>query len=320
MNTKLAIAIPTYNRSEIVRNNLLSMIEEIKEYNIPIYISDDSDNLKTQMMVKDLKKEYEFIFYKRNETEKGFDNNCFKTLQLPKSEYVWLLTDSMGIKKGGIAKVLKIISENEYDFVAVNDQTGNLKMPSKYYTNANDIFRDLGWYLTQTASTIYNSKLLNDFTEIENKYYKNFPQVTIIFNKLLSSKQRFYWLENKLIYANKNKKSYWSSEVFDVFITDWSKLVLDLPEVYSKNDKLTVIKNHDKYTKLFSIKNILKYRLKNIFNIYVFIKNYKYLRIASDTNILILFILSITPIPMRKNLDKYITNKLEKKKHYAKHI
>ena len=43
-NTTLAIAIPTFNRAETVHENLLSLIPEIKEYSIPIYISDGKEN------------------------------------------------------------------------------------------------------------------------------------------------------------------------------------------------------------------------------------------------------------------------------------
>jgi len=43
-NKRLSIAISSYNRSEILKENLLLMLDEIKEFSIPIYISDDSTN------------------------------------------------------------------------------------------------------------------------------------------------------------------------------------------------------------------------------------------------------------------------------------
>ena len=62
-NTKLAIAIPTFERAEIVDASIRSLISEIKDYSIPIYISDNSPDNKTETVIYELKKQYEFIYY-----------------------------------------------------------------------------------------------------------------------------------------------------------------------------------------------------------------------------------------------------------------
>jgi len=104
-NKKLAIAIPTYNRASIVKENILLMLNEIKRYSIPLYISDDSNNEETKLVVVDLKKEYDYIYYYKNQPGLGHDKNCIRTLALPNEEYIWYLGDSIIIEDGGIKNV-----------------------------------------------------------------------------------------------------------------------------------------------------------------------------------------------------------------------
>ena len=55
MNEKLGIVIPTYERSEILKENFVLMLEEIQKYSIPIFISDDSKDLKTEEWANELR-------------------------------------------------------------------------------------------------------------------------------------------------------------------------------------------------------------------------------------------------------------------------
>jgi len=84
----LAIAIPTFNRAETLRSNLPSLILEIKEYSIPIYVSDNSANDDTKEVINELRKQYEFLFYYKNTKDLGHDKNSFYVAQLPESDYV----------------------------------------------------------------------------------------------------------------------------------------------------------------------------------------------------------------------------------------
>ena len=82
------------------------MLPEIKEFSIPIFISDDSKDCDTKNVIQELNGIYEYIFYYKNTPSLGHDHNIFHTLGLAKSDYVWMLGDSMLIKKGAIAKAI----------------------------------------------------------------------------------------------------------------------------------------------------------------------------------------------------------------------
>jgi glycosyltransferase involved in cell wall biosynthesis len=160
-NNKLAIAIPTYNRAAILRENILLMLGEIRRFSIPVYISDDSTNNETEIVFQEIKKVYEYIYYYKNSPSLGHDKNCLRTIGLPSEDYVWYLGDSNIIKPFGIEKILNIINNNDFDFVSVNVSTRELDLSDKLITDGNQLLFDLGWHLTMTSATIYSKRIHN---------------------------------------------------------------------------------------------------------------------------------------------------------------
>ena len=55
MNNNLAIFIPTYNRPKILKSNLVNIINQAQEFEIPVYVSDDSNN-KTKIIIEEYEK------------------------------------------------------------------------------------------------------------------------------------------------------------------------------------------------------------------------------------------------------------------------
>jgi hypothetical protein len=272
-NTKLAIAIPTYNRAEILKENLLYMFDDIKKYSIPIYISDDSTNQDTELMISELKKNYEYIYYYKNEPALGHDKNCFATLQLPEEEYIWYLGDSVMVKQDTIKTVLKILENEHIDFLFINEKSRKLDEASGIYDDKNKILLKFGWHLTQTGATIYSKKSLLNIANIELNKVKNFPQFVLIF-KSLQEKFQIYWMNEKNISINSKKKSYWNSKVFEVFIDDWTRAVMYLQGDYEGTSLEQCILNHSKYTQIFSFKTLINLRANGSFNNNIY-KKYK---------------------------------------------
>lgn len=219
-NSMLSVAIPTYNRTDILISNLQSILDELIEHQIAVYISDDSNNEETEIAIQELQTIHPLIFYFKNEPKLGHDKNCIRTLSIPKQEYIWYLGDSMIPKKGAIRKILKVLLDNDFDFVSVNAEGRRLDKESKVYTDAPVAFSDIGWHLTMSGATIYKKAAL-ELEKIDISKCSNFPQLAIIFKNF--NKKKMYWINEKLISSNINKKSYWSSRVLDVFVIDYHK-------------------------------------------------------------------------------------------------
>jgi hypothetical protein len=295
-NNKLAIAIPTYNRAAILKENILLMLEEIKKFSIPVYISDDSTNNETEIIVQEIKNDYEYIYYYKNSPSLGHDKNCLRTISLPFEDYVWYLGDSIVIDTNGIRKILDVIeSNNNYDFVSVNVFNRDLDLPNKLFIDGNHLLVELGWHLTMTSATIYSNRIHDKLKELDLSKCKNFPQTALIFEKFAKVNCTLFWVNDKIIYGNKKKRSYWSSAVFEVFLKDWDSFISKLPIFYLEKNKRFTIKKHSEKSYLFTLKKFLNYRSKGFFSISILREYYKYIRFNSDVNIVLLIFISILP-------------------------
>ena len=270
MNKMLAIAIPTYNRSDILRENIIIMLPKIKKYQIPIYISDDSNNDDTNKMLLSLMKEYDYslIFYKKNKPSLGHDANCLATLQLPVTQYVWYLGDSIIIKPEGFDSILSIINSSECkpDFISVNSCHAN-KYPHGLVDDMHDFFCKCTWFITLSGATIYSRKVIDWVSTVNiSGSYKNFMQLGVILHYAKEHTVNYYWCGDSFVYGNKKKKSYWSGSAVNVFACDWSKLIKEFSELFGENNVKNVLLSHSRNTFVFGVIHYLRLRSINSIN------------------------------------------------------
>jgi len=270
------------------------MLPEIKEYSIPVYISDDSTNDKTKTILESLKRDYEYIYYYRNTPGLGHDRNCIRTLSIPSEDYVWYLGDSFAIKTGGLRKIMDIISTQSVDFIGVN-ALKRADINDRIFSDGNELLNDLGWHLTLTGATVYSKSVLSAINKLDLGKCKNFPQTVIIFERFAICKNELFWLNEHIIYCNSSKKSYWRKDIFNVFLKDWSDVILNLPSFYPDKNKQMAIKNHSDKTGIFDLYSFLSYRKEGYFNFRVFKRYFGLLRKNSDVNIYFLFVISLFP-------------------------
>lgn len=297
MKNKLAIAIPTYNRPDILKFNLLQIIDELIQYNISVYISDDSTNSETELMIANLKNKHSLFFYKKNKIGLGHDRNCISTILMVEEEYVWYLGDSMVLKKGAIKKILEVIGSGVYDFICCNAEGRNLDIKDKIFDKEIEVFEQLCWHLTMTGATVYNKKNIISLRDFDVSLFKNFPQTAIIFEQFATKKSKLYWLNEKLIYGNPNKNSYWASKVFEVFLNDYKRFVFNLNKVYTSKSKDIVISKHSINSGIFNYSSFLKYRNDGFFNYKVFCLYKVDIKKYSNANGFVLFLITQLPRP-----------------------
>lgn len=300
-NKLISLAIPTFSRPEILRENILLMLPEIKEFLVPIYISDDSLDDTTKIMIDDLREEYENIYFYNNAKSLGHDRNVFHTLKLPNTKYVWLLGDSLALKRGAIKEALSIINEKKPQVIGVNAKNRDLDIANHFFDDPNLVLEKFGWHLTLTGATIYSEDVISNISEIEKQKNRNFPHIALIFNHLLSNCS-FYWINNKWLFANKKKSSYWLKDLFKVFICDWSSVIRSLPNLYNTETKEKVILQHSKKLRLFQLRSLIYARYLNAYNIFLFKKYKKALVEHSGLGLFPLFIISLLPRALIKTI------------------
>ncbi len=112
MKEILSIAIPTYNRS----NYLKELLESIKiQFDInselekctKVYVYNNNSDDDTDEIILNMDLD---IIYKKNELNIGGDANIYQAYTKPKGEYIWVIGDDELLPKTAIKNILSLIN------------------------------------------------------------------------------------------------------------------------------------------------------------------------------------------------------------------
>ena len=263
----LAIATPTRNRVSALKQNLTGMIPELKQYDIPVYICDDSTNDDTEKMIYELSREYPKIFYTKNTPPKGHDKNCINTITKPSTDYVWYLGDSAIALPGTISLIFRYIQEKP-DFVFLNRQIPRLHLGyTGKITDFQKFIVDNLWHITLTSATVYSRKALTlGLEDFDIATCRNFAQLGIIMNAVRKGCNNAIWIQQKTMIANKSgTKSYWASKTVPIFASDWATLVRSYSDILPQNKINSIIRSHSKNTGILGFFSLLNLRLHKVY-------------------------------------------------------
>ena len=119
---KIAICIPTYNRSTSLANCLNSIAIATKNHSrrFEVCISDNGSTDNTKAVVDGTDPIFH-LTYHRNETNIGIPRNFLKVVSMAKADFIWLLGDDDLILPDTFDRLLPLIDENEdVDFFYLN--------------------------------------------------------------------------------------------------------------------------------------------------------------------------------------------------------
>ena len=118
MDKILTIAIPTYNRSLILKENLSLLFDDLN-IEIMILVCDNHSTDKTYFVCKEYEKFSNFKYIK-NKKNLGYDANVLTALENSNSKYVWFLADDDFVDKDKIKYVYKYLLDHNPDAVLLN--------------------------------------------------------------------------------------------------------------------------------------------------------------------------------------------------------
>lgn len=309
-SSKLAIAIPTYNRAGILEENLRIMLPELNRHAIPVYISDDSSDLQTQALVERLRQDYADIHYQRNQPGLGHDKNFFATLGMVDHDYVWYMGDSVYCEPGCLQEILKAMKTGA-DFIFINSYVKDDN--SRLIGDTHVFLRERAWYLTLTGATVYGrrprSLLIDDSRKV---LWRNFVQLGLILEYCSQHPACVYWHGTPSLGFNKKKRSYWMKSALDVFVGDWTTLIKSFSVLFSEAEMKTVIRSHAVHTGIFGLKSLMFFRANEGLSVPIIKKHEKDYAVASPTGVPMAYAVARIPVPLLRGLFKvfYFLRKL----------
>lgn len=299
---KFIVAIPTYNRLDILKENLEVMLPVLEENNIQLFISDDSTDNKTEVFIKELTEKFNNINYKRNTPSLGHDENCMSIFDsVCEYSYVWYLGDSYCIDLNELIKIKEIILNNEIDFVFVSN--GNVEFSScGFIDDLSDFILNNVWYLTLSGATIYGPRVVDYIKTIkERRKYKNFQQLGYILDYVFNKKSvevSVFVNSKQAIRVNEKKSgSYWKKNLISVFCFDWVNLIEFFDKGILNIKELEIIKSHNNNTKVLSIMNIISSRSVGGISFFDVINYRKYIWKAASSKSTLVYMMLVSLIP-----------------------
>jgi glycosyltransferase involved in cell wall biosynthesis len=266
-NDLLSICIPTYNHAEPLKKCLEAMIPQAKQYNIPIYVSDNASTDNTVKILESFKKIYPFLYFKSNSENVGVDQNIVNAARMSSTKYVWTFGSRRILLPGMLGKIYKILNESDLDLLVLNDLNSTFMVPeSKNYSSPEKVFRELHRNLTGLGFQILPSEAWKSKSVL--KYAGTEWIIFGLSLEFIANKQNVnvYFLSEPC--ATSSGDSHWKSKYFQIW-ANWKKVIYSLPEIYSDDDKELVIKDSVNY--LFVSKyTLIDLRIKHIYNSKIF--------------------------------------------------
>jgi glycosyltransferase involved in cell wall biosynthesis len=190
---KLTIAIPTYNRNDLLVANLIRLVPQLNNQVHVLVIDNQSDlEVEKSILEANLMETIKSIEITRNKVNIGGNANILRCFEIAKTEWLWILSDDDPVLDGAVTKILRCIEAK--DSVAINFTTPGTKCfyrnKSKTLIGLKDLLEnidDLGNFVF-VSSNVYNLQKIKNNIGLGYQYaYSGMPHVLMLIRALANS-------------------------------------------------------------------------------------------------------------------------------------
>ena len=212
----LTIAIPTWNRAQILDKALFAVLSQIENNkdNIEIIVSDNASNDNTDEIIKKHLEKFSAlnIIHNTQSENTGYFGNFKKCRELSNGAYFWLLSDNDYIGNGLIDYLLNILKNVTPSFVFLKDWKHANEVSTKfnYSTNTYPVDKAIetfNYKTTLISAVIFQNDKIND-KEIFNDFNGNTFLGFSLFLESLNKKQKAVEITGTSLYINDTKVSF----------------------------------------------------------------------------------------------------------------
>ncbi len=201
----LSICIPTFNR----HHEIAILLEKIvlfcknKSINLEICISDNSDNILTEEIVKIHDCNPIKIRYQRNEKNIGFTANYLQVLNLAQNDYVLVIGDDDYYNFIEIENILKKLQINNPSLAVLGAKIEEITKSKVEHIR---IFKEVGlFHTTFLGNLIFDRKFANQLVKsINETVYPHFN----LFLLCIASGMKILYVQEKIVYENQNLRNW----------------------------------------------------------------------------------------------------------------
>ena len=211
----LTIAIPTFNRKELLKRALESIIPQLNT-KIEILVSDNASNDGTDVMIAE---SFPMVRYIKNENNMGWDYNFLQCYREARGKYVLLLGSDDRLAHGAINYFTGFLEDNDCDLIFVNFRLYDVTKKDIYikdgiwikdYINKKDIvtadrnqfIKNAGHSITYMSASVVKKSLVSEVANPERFFETNFIHTCIMLEAVKDKQALFGVITQPLIEAN----------------------------------------------------------------------------------------------------------------------
>ncbi|RYE20269.1 MAG: glycosyltransferase family 2 protein, partial [Sphingobacteriaceae bacterium] len=129
----LSIAIPTYNRADLLSKTLDSVCQQVSNVasQLEIVISNNASTDHTRQVVEKYRTKFQNFRYHENETNTGADANIAQAFQLASGTYTWVFSDDDLLLPNTLENIIATLSAMDIGVLFLT--------PKWYYSHAEDV-------------------------------------------------------------------------------------------------------------------------------------------------------------------------------------
>lgn len=301
-NKEISVVIPTYNRSRLLDLCLEENVKFLKPHGVKIFIVDNCSTDNTYEVVARHKANYQLIEYFCNKENLGSDRNFEIGLQLPDTDYVWLLGDSYRIDRYSVDKLVETIkvSKNRYDLYLLNVDAALQDVEKTEFSDPNEVMREFGWLFYCLSVYVFSKSLLK---RANFERYRNtlFIHAGLMFEYIAYNDFKIRWMSDcsvkTWVEELSLKTGMWQKELIDVWYVKRSNFIFSLPSVYSVQNKVDMARTIH-IRKKVSLLTLLSMREQGHLRSEVLSKDFPILKFIFNKPTWLLYLVVIIPRPI----------------------
>ena len=214
-NYLLTIAIPTYNRKELLKRALNSIIPQLNSQ-IEVLVSDNASDDGTDEMITEY---YPMVRYIKNAKNMGWDYNFLQCYREAKGEYVIILGSDDRIATGCIDYLTDFLEGNDCDLVFINYRFYDITKKEVYIkngewikdykdkqdivtTNRNQFIKYAGHSITFISASIVKKSFVANVANPERFFGTNFIHTCVMLESIKGKEANFGVIMYPFIEAN----------------------------------------------------------------------------------------------------------------------
>lgn len=298
---RFAILIPTYGRSDVLRENLSAMLPILSPRSIPIYISDDTFDESVRQVVNSFGTD--LLFYRKNFPSLGHDANILSSLQWVEADFVWLLGDACYFNDDQLLDQIFHGIDAGCDLICLNHDSKILPKDRMFngQAEAAEFFVENAWHQTLTGTTIYGPTLLSALKRNPLQFnFSNFPQYALCLASLQIRHPSILWLAKIYLRVNPRKTgSYWRtdfSRIVSVFGVDWLAVNRAWLPGMELRQLDRIVRGHSAHRGVFDFRFFLKERGRGCFGYKDILEFWDLWPRISSLNRFLMLLISVFPV------------------------